>query len=61
MLFGKEAWLLNYTADGELRICIPMSDVIDGQFDEGIDEGVTKFLDTGGEDTHQDFAVKMNR
>jgi hypothetical protein len=46
-LFGKEAmfhWLLSYTADGELRICIPMSDVIHGQ----VDEGVKMLLDIGG-------------
>ena len=38
-------WLLNYTADGEFRICVPMSDVIDGQFDEG----VKMLLDIGSE------------
>jgi predicted thioredoxin/glutaredoxin len=42
-------WLLSYTADGELRICIPMSDVIHGQ----VDEGVKMLLDTGGEVTQK--------
>lgn len=44
-------WLLSYTADGVLRMCVPMSDVIDGQFDEGVNEGVIKLIGTGGEDT----------
>jgi hypothetical protein len=28
--------LLDGTADGELRICVPVSDVIKGQFDENV-------------------------
>jgi hypothetical protein len=38
-------WLLSYRADCELRICIPMSDVIDGKADDGI----KMLLDVGGE------------
>ena len=37
---------VNYPADGEFRICVPMSDVIDGKFD---DKGVKLLLDIGGE------------
>jgi hypothetical protein len=37
-------WLLNWVADGELRICVPMSDVINGQFDKGL----KLLLGTGG-------------
>jgi hypothetical protein len=44
-------WLLSYTADGELRICIPMSDVISGQ----VDQGVKMLLDTGGELTQKEI------
>jgi hypothetical protein len=53
-------WLLNYTADGEFRICVPMSDVIDGQFD---DEGVKLLLDIGGEGAQRtvQLTVEMNR
>jgi hypothetical protein len=50
-------WLLNYTADGELRICIPTSDVIHGQ----VDEGVKMLLDIGGEVAQGDLTVQMNR
>jgi len=50
-------WLLSYTADGELRICIPMSDVINGQ----VDEGVKMLLDIGGEVAQRDLTVEMNR
>jgi hypothetical protein len=50
-------WLSSYTADGELRICIPMSDVIHGQ----VDEGVKMLLDIGGEAAQRDFTVEMNR
>ena len=28
--------MLNCTADGELRICAPVSDAINGQFDESV-------------------------
>ena len=41
-------WLLNWTTDGELRICVPVSDVINGQFDES----VRILLGLGGE-SHQ--------
>ena len=53
-------WLLNYTADSEFRICVPMSDVIDGQFD---DEGVKLLLDIGGEGVQRtsQLTVEMNR
>jgi hypothetical protein len=60
MLFGKETcymWLLSYTADGKLRICIPMSDVIHGK----VDEGVRMLLDLGGEVAERDLTVEMNR
>jgi hypothetical protein len=50
-------WLLSYRADGELRICIPMSDVIHGQ----VDEGVKLLLDTGGEVAQRYLTVEMNR
>jgi hypothetical protein len=50
-------WLLNYTADGELRICIPTSDVIHGQ----VDEGVKMLLDIGGEVAQRYLTVEMNR
>ena len=52
-------WLINYTTDGEFRICIPMSDVIDRQFDEG----VKLLLDIGGEGTQSilQLTVEMNR
>jgi hypothetical protein len=50
-------WLLSYTADGELRICIPMSDVIHGQ----ADEGVKMLLDIGGEVAQIDLTVEINR
>ena len=51
-------WLLNYTADGEFRICVSMSDVIDGQFDEG----VKLLLGTGGEGAQRTLrlTVEMN-
>jgi len=50
-------WLLSYTADGKLRICIPMSDVIHGQ----VDEGVKMLLNTGGEVAQRHVTVEMNR
>ena len=48
-LFGNETMFLvavYYPADGEFRICVPMSDFIDGKFD---DKGVKLLLDIGGE------------
>ena len=50
-------WLLNYTADGEFRICVPLSDVIHEQ----VDEGVKMLLDIGGEVTQGDITVEMNK
>jgi hypothetical protein len=50
-------WLLSYTADGKLRICIPMSDVIHEQ----VDEGVKMLLDIGGEVAQRDLTVEMNK
>jgi hypothetical protein len=50
--------LLSYRADGELRICIPMSDVIQGQVDE---EGVRMLLDIGGEVAQRYLTVEMYR
>jgi hypothetical protein len=38
-------WLLDCTADGELRICVPMLDAINRQFDES----VRTLLGVGGE------------
>jgi hypothetical protein len=49
--------LLSYTADGELRICIPMSDVIHGH----VDQEVKMLFDTGGEAAQRDLTVEMNR
>jgi hypothetical protein len=40
-------WLFNRMTDGELRICVPMSDIINGQ----VDEGLKLLLGTGGEGT----------
>ena len=37
--------LVKCVADGELRICVPMSDVINEQYDEGL----KLLLSTGGE------------
>ena len=50
-------WLLIYRADGELRICIPVEDVIRGQ----VDEGVKILLDIGGEVAQRDLTVEMNK
>ena len=50
-------WLLSYATDGALRICIPMSDLINGQ----VDEGVKMLLDTGGEVAQRDLPVEMNQ
>jgi hypothetical protein len=50
-------WLVSNEADGELRICIPISDVIDGQ----VDQGVKMLLDTGGEVAQRDLTFEMNR
>ena len=50
-------WLLSYATNGTLRICIPMSDVIHGQ----VDEGVKMLLETGGEVAQRDLTVEMNR
>ena len=59
-LFGKKRcymWLLSYTTNAALRICIPMSDLIHGQ----VDEGVKMLLDTGGEVAQRDLPVEMNQ
>src|SRR5580658_8837037 len=50
-------WLVSNEADGELRICIPISDVIDGQ----VDQGVKMLLDTGGEVAQRDLTFEMIR
>ena len=47
-------WLLSYTADGKLRICIPMSDVIHGQ----VDEGVKMLLNIEGEVAQRHVTVE---
>jgi hypothetical protein len=43
-------WLLNCVTDSELRICVPMSDVINGQFDKGL----KLLLGTGGKGSQMD-------
>jgi len=43
--------------DDEPRMCVPMSDVIRGQFDEGL----KLLLGTGGEDPQIDLTVEINR
>ena len=48
---------LCYIADGEFRICISISDIIDRQ----VDEGAKLFLDVGGEVSQRDLTVEMNR
>ena len=56
-LFGRYAILtVFYGADGELRICIPMSDVIHGQ----VDKGAKTLLDIGGKLTRRDLDVELN-
>jgi hypothetical protein len=47
--------LLNCVADRDLRICVPMSDVVNGQFDEGL----KLLLGTGGEASQMDLTVEM--
>ena len=49
-------WLLNYTIDGEFRICVSMLDVIHGQ----VDKGVNLLSDIGGEVAQRDLIVEMN-
>ena len=59
MLFGKDAvctWMSKCTADGELRICAPVSDAINGQFDEC----VKMLLGLGGESDQKGLTVEMN-
>ena len=49
--------MLKCTADGELRICAPVSDAINGQFDES----VKMLLGLGGESDQKGLTVEMNR
>ncbi len=42
-------WLLYCAADGKIRICVPMPDVIGGQ----LDEALKMLLGTGGEGTER--------
>ena len=61
-LFGKGAMfhvVVHCSTDGEFRICVPLSDVIDGHFDEG----VRLLLDIGGERAQRtlQLTVDMNR
>ncbi len=42
-------WLLHFVADGKLRICVSMPDVVGEQFDEVLN----MLLDTGGEGTQR--------
>jgi len=44
-------------ADGEVRICVPIPDVINGQFDEGL----KLLLGTGGEGSPKDLTVETNK
>ena len=50
-------WPLSYRTNGELRICIPTSDVLNGQ----VDEGVKILLDTGGEIAQIYLYCRMTR
>ena len=51
-------WLSYCAADGKLRICVPMPDVVSGQ----LNEGLKILLDTGGEGTEKDLTpVELNR
>ena len=50
-------WPLDCMADGEPRICVPMSDVINGQEDKGL----KLLLGTGGKGSQMDFAVEIKR
>ena len=50
-------WLVKCVADGELRICVPMLDVIRGQ----VDEGVRMLLDIGGEFAQRDLTVEIKQ
>ena len=51
-------WLFDSTADIELRICVPVLDVINGQFDESL----KLLLGSRGEsDQTRFFVVEMNR
>jgi len=51
-------WLLYCAADGKIRICVPMPDVIGGQ----LDEALKMLLGTGGEGTEKDLtSVELNR
>jgi hypothetical protein len=47
-------WLLSYMADGEFRICIPMSDVFHGQ----VDEGVKMLMNIGGEVAQKRYSCR---
>jgi hypothetical protein len=47
--------LLNCVADGDLRICIPVSDVVSNQ----LNEGLKLLLGTGGEASQIDLTVEM--
>jgi hypothetical protein len=47
--------LLTCVADGDLRVCVPMSDVVNGQFDEGL----KLLLGTGSEASQTDLTVEM--
>ena len=50
-------WPLDCITDGEPRICVPMSDVINGQEDKGL----KLLLGTGGKGSQMDFAVEIKR
>ena len=50
-------WPLSYRADGQLRICIPMADAINGQ----VDDGVNMLLKTRGEIAQGYLTVEMTR
>jgi hypothetical protein len=44
-------------ADSELRICVPMPDVINGQFDKGL----KPLLGTGGKGSQMDLTVEIKQ
>jgi hypothetical protein len=48
-------WPLNCVADGELRICIPVLDLINRQFDKGL----KLLMGTGGKGSQIDLTVEI--
>ena len=57
-LVEKQCYMYSLNvADGEVRICVPIPDVINGQFDEGL----KLLLGTGGEGSPKDLTVETNK